>query len=211
MDILWCLFSPCMVADVSSWVNVYSFTGRFNDFGVSLLNVSVQVPGADASVDSPGSLTCPCMIELISDHFCPMIRSHQGNRLVAWSGHGQCNMCMNYWCLHVQASSQLLWHSRKNTHIFNNVMQPCRTLPRPLTPISLLDSVCWVVTDAPTAAQVYTNSSGSVVLENGLEAENGHDNEHDHHGRSHGRDHEQSHRPNGNSEKEIFTRPLSER
>lgn len=35
-------------------------------------------------------------------------------------------------------------------------MQPCRTLPRPITPSVLLESVCWSITESPSAAQFYT-------------------------------------------------------
>jgi hypothetical protein len=52
-------------------------------------------------------------------------------------------------------------------------LQPCRTLPRPNTPTSLLDSIFWVVSDSPSTAQLYTNSTGKVVAENGKAAENG--------------------------------------
>lgn len=82
-------------------------------------------------------------------------------------------------------------------------MQPCRTLPRPLTPTSILDSTCWVITEDPTAAQVYTNSSGKVVLENGQEVENGHGNKH-HHDRYEDPLH-------AVLEKDIYTRPLTDR
>ncbi|KAG0597489.1 hypothetical protein M758_UG343500 [Ceratodon purpureus] len=77
-------------------------------------------------------------------------------------------------------------------------MQPCRTLPRPITPTSLLDSICWVVTDTPTAAEVYTDSSGKVILENG-EAENGYEDE-------------GQYREPGNkvSDKELYSRILRE-
>ncbi|XP_073389217.1 uncharacterized protein [Physcomitrium patens] len=51
-------------------------------------------------------------------------------------------------------------------------MQPCRTLPRPNTPTSLLDSICWVVTEPPATAQVYTNNSGKEVPEKGKGLEN---------------------------------------
>lgn len=80
-------------------------------------------------------------------------------------------------------------------------LQPCRTLPRPITPTSLLDSTCWVVTDAPSAAQLYTDSTGKVVLENGEEAETEDDDGH--------RPYQE--RLNSISEKEIYTRLLSER
>ena len=86
---------------------------------------------------------------------------------------------------------------------FNWFVQPCRTLPRPLTPTSILDSTCWVITEDPTAAQVYTNSSGKVVLENGQEVENGHGNKH-HHDRYEDPLH-------GVLEKDIYTRPLTDR
>jgi hypothetical protein len=78
--------------------------------------------------------------------------------------------------------------------------QPCRTLPRPITPTSLLDSICWVVTDTPIAAEVYTDSSGKVILENG-EAENGYE------------DDQGQYREPGNkvSDKEFYSRVLSER
>ncbi|KAG0592242.1 hypothetical protein KC19_1G236400 [Ceratodon purpureus] len=54
-----------------------------------------------------------------------------------------------------------------------NRMQPCRTLPRPNTPTSLLDSIFWVVSDNPSTAQLYTNSTGKMVTENGKSSENG--------------------------------------
>lgn len=85
--------------------------------------------------------------------------------------------------------------------IVHCLLQPCRTLPRPITPTSLLDSTCWVVTDVPSAAQLYTDSTGKVVLENGEEAETEDDDGH--------RPYQE--RLNSISEKEIYTRLLSER
>lgn len=78
--------------------------------------------------------------------------------------------------------------------------QPCRTLPRPITPTSLLDSICWVVTETPTAAEVYTDSSGKVINQNG-EAENGNEDENAEYGEP----------ENKVSDKEFYTRVLSER
>ncbi|XP_024540276.1 uncharacterized protein LOC9634765 [Selaginella moellendorffii] len=39
--------------------------------------------------------------------------------------------------------------------------QPCRTLPRPITGATLLDGLCWSVTDCPSAAKVYAEISPS--------------------------------------------------
>ncbi|EFJ19419.1 hypothetical protein SELMODRAFT_419110 [Selaginella moellendorffii] len=38
---------------------------------------------------------------------------------------------------------------------------PCRTLPRPITGATLLDGLCWSVTDCPSAAKVYAEISPS--------------------------------------------------
>lgn len=38
-------------------------------------------------------------------------------------------------------------------------MQPCRTLPRSITPSILLESVCWSITEPPNIAHFYTGSS----------------------------------------------------
>uniref|UniRef100_A0A7I4E3R4 BRCT domain-containing protein n=1 Tax=Physcomitrium patens TaxID=3218 RepID=A0A7I4E3R4_PHYPA len=78
-------------------------------------------------------------------------------------------------------------------------MQPCRTLPRPITPTTLLDSICWVVTDTPSAAEVYTDSSGKASFEND-EAKNGYEDDNG------------QYRDPGNkvSDKEFYTRLLSE-
>lgn len=80
------------------------------------------------------------------------------------------------------------------------LMQPCRTLPRPITPTTLLDSICWVVTDTPSAAEVYTDSSGKASFEND-EAKNGYEDDNG------------QYRDPGNkvSDKEFYTRLLSER
>eukprot|EP00250_Pteridium_aquilinum_P008710 c18152_g1_i1 orf=255-1925(+) len=43
-------------------------------------------------------------------------------------------------------------------------MQPCRTLPRPITPSILLESVCWSITESPSAAQFYTGRSTGSML-----------------------------------------------
>lgn len=48
-------------------------------------------------------------------------------------------------------------------------MQPCRTLPRPITPSILLETVCWSITEPPSAAHFYMDSSGDSML--GIENE----------------------------------------
>jgi len=86
-------------------------------------------------------------------------------------------------------------------------MQPCRTLPRMITPISLLESICWVITDSPSTAKVYINSRARP--DNGPVTEEMQDNEHHH---SHdqdccSRDHEHL----GGISEEFYAQPLSER
>jgi hypothetical protein len=78
-------------------------------------------------------------------------------------------------------------------------MQPCRTLPRPTTPITLLESICWAVTDTPAAAEMYTDRSGKVTLENG-DTGNGYEDDHSQYRELGKRD----------SSKEFYTRVLSE-
>lgn len=46
-------------------------------------------------------------------------------------------------------------------------LQPCRTIPRPLTPSSLLDSICWSISEPTSTACVYMDSLGNTLLENG--------------------------------------------
>lgn len=46
-------------------------------------------------------------------------------------------------------------------------LQPCRTIPRPLTPSSLLDSVCWSISEPTSTACVYMDSLGCTIPENG--------------------------------------------
>ena len=86
-------------------------------------------------------------------------------------------------------------------NLTNILTQPCRTLPRPTTPISLLESLYWVVTNTPAAAEVYTDISGNIISEHG-DAENSSED-----------DHGQRHRGLGkrDSSKEFYTRVLSER
>ncbi|KAG0617378.1 hypothetical protein M758_5G185500 [Ceratodon purpureus] len=79
-------------------------------------------------------------------------------------------------------------------------MQPCRTLPRPTTPISLLESLYWVVTNTPAAAEVYTDISGNIISEHG-DAENSSEDDHGQHHRGLGK---------RDSSKEFYTRVLSE-
>ncbi|XP_024517233.1 uncharacterized protein LOC112341415 [Selaginella moellendorffii] len=38
-------------------------------------------------------------------------------------------------------------------------MQPCRALPRPITPQSMMESICWSVSEPPSTAQLYLDSS----------------------------------------------------
>ncbi|KAH9309138.1 hypothetical protein KI387_037049, partial [Taxus chinensis] len=44
-------------------------------------------------------------------------------------------------------------------------MQPCRAVPRPLTPSSLLDSICWSISEPTSTASVYMDSSLSKLIE----------------------------------------------
>ncbi|KAJ7527411.1 hypothetical protein O6H91_16G053200 [Diphasiastrum complanatum] len=46
-------------------------------------------------------------------------------------------------------------------------MQPCRSLPRPITPSSLLETVCWLVSKPTSKAQLYLDSSTDAYLGNG--------------------------------------------
>lgn len=86
-------------------------------------------------------------------------------------------------------------------------MQPCRTLPRMITPISLLESICWVITDSPSTAQVYINSRARP--DNGPVTEEMQDNEHHH---SHDQDcSSQDHEHLGGISEEFYAQPLSER
>ncbi|KAJ7514958.1 hypothetical protein O6H91_23G066700 [Diphasiastrum complanatum] len=48
-------------------------------------------------------------------------------------------------------------------------MQPCRTLPRPLTPPSMLNSICWSVAEQPSVAQLYTGILSSITTGNGTD------------------------------------------
>lgn len=50
-------------------------------------------------------------------------------------------------------------------------MQPCRTIPRPITPSILLESVCWSITDPPSTAHFYSNSSGGSLNDDGVDNE----------------------------------------
>ncbi|CAM6047430.1 unnamed protein product [Sphagnum compactum] len=86
-------------------------------------------------------------------------------------------------------------------------MQPCRTLPRMITPLSLLESICWVITDSPSTAQVYINSRARP--DNGPVTEEMQDNEHHH---SHDQDCcTQDHEHLGGISEEFYAQPLSER
>ncbi|EFJ11244.1 hypothetical protein SELMODRAFT_447083, partial [Selaginella moellendorffii] len=38
-------------------------------------------------------------------------------------------------------------------------MQPCRALPRPITPQSMMESICWSVSEPPSTAQLYLDNS----------------------------------------------------
>ncbi|KAJ7257476.1 hypothetical protein O6H91_01G077700 [Diphasiastrum complanatum] len=49
-------------------------------------------------------------------------------------------------------------------------LQPCRTLPRPITPSILLETVCWSVTEPTSTARLYLDSSADTSLGNGSES-----------------------------------------
>eukprot|EP00252_Welwitschia_mirabilis_P025339 TRINITY_DN7874_c0_g1_i8.p1 TRINITY_DN7874_c0_g1~~TRINITY_DN7874_c0_g1_i8.p1 ORF type:complete len:493 (-),score=68.25 TRINITY_DN7874_c0_g1_i8:660-2138(-) len=46
-------------------------------------------------------------------------------------------------------------------------MQPCRTIPRPLTPCSLLDTICWSISEPTSTACVYMDGTEGTVIEKG--------------------------------------------
>ncbi|GLJ11043.1 hypothetical protein SUGI_0141190 [Cryptomeria japonica] len=50
-------------------------------------------------------------------------------------------------------------------------MQPCRTIPRPLTPSSLLDSICWSISEPFSTACIYMDNPASTLIESGPDME----------------------------------------
>ncbi|MCO5613003.1 hypothetical protein L7F22_067276 [Adiantum nelumboides] len=52
-------------------------------------------------------------------------------------------------------------------------MQPCRTLPKPVTPSILLESLCWSITESPSTAQFYTGNSSVREGENKMRERTG--------------------------------------
>ncbi|KAI5072324.1 hypothetical protein GOP47_0012430 [Adiantum capillus-veneris] len=52
-------------------------------------------------------------------------------------------------------------------------MQPCRTLPKPMTPSVLLESLCWSITELPSTAHFYTGSSSVREVESKMRERTG--------------------------------------
>lgn len=55
--------------------------------------------------------------------------------------------------------------------------QPCRILHIPTTPFTILESICWAVADTLVVAEVYTDWTWRVILDNGG-TESGYEDDH---------------------------------
>lgn len=127
-----------------------------------------------------------------------------GKKILALSGPGdELNLESELWEREQKANAAKACVRRRR----GPCMQPCRTIPKPITPSMILETVCWSITDPPSVAQFYTDSSNGTLQGIGIEEEpfekahryfNGHEDRHDLQTLS------------GIPEDAIYTRPMSE-